>query len=56
MMARDLPKKDDRPGIIVAHEMPDHPKIATFRRAVDDRCGVGEHELESGVGMGGVDR
>ena len=30
---RDLPKKDDRPGILVAHEMPDHPKIAPLSDA-----------------------
>ena len=33
MMARNLPRKDDRPGIIVAHEMPDHPKIAPLSDA-----------------------
>lgn len=27
------PKKDDRPGILVAHEMPDHPKIAPLSDA-----------------------
>lgn len=28
-----LPEKDPRPGIIVAHEMPDHPKIAPLSDA-----------------------
>lgn len=29
----DLPSKDDRPGILIAHEMPDHPKIAPLSDA-----------------------
>lgn len=28
-----LPDKDDRPGFLVAHEMPDHPKIAPLSDA-----------------------
>lgn len=28
-----LPKKDDRPGILVVHEMADHPKIAPLSDA-----------------------
>lgn len=28
-----LPDKDDRPGYLVAHEMPDHPKIAPLSDA-----------------------
>lgn len=32
-MAPQLPKRDPRPGILVAHEMPDHPKIAPLSDA-----------------------
>lgn len=28
-----LPRKDNRPGILLAHEMPDHPKIAPLSDA-----------------------
>ena len=33
MSRAKLPEKDERPGIIVAHEMPDHPKIAPLSDA-----------------------
>ena len=29
----DLPARDQRPGILLAHEMPDHPKIAPLSDA-----------------------
>lgn len=50
MTRKERPKKDERPGILVAHEMPDHPKIAplsdgAFRLLI--RCWAYCSRLES---------
>jgi len=54
MTKKDRPKKDDRPGIIVAHEMPDHAKIAplsdgAFRLLIRAWCFVSRLEADGKI-------